>query len=84
MVQILAKTLAPKDVRVNVVAPGPTDTEYLREGIAEELLQRIAALSPFDKIGELEETADAAAFLGSEESRLITGLIVRVNGGAAP
>ena len=73
---------ASSGVRVNAVAPGPTETGMLNRftGTAE----RKAALGktvPLGRIGAPEEIARAAVFLASEESSFITGQILTADGG---
>ena len=69
-------------VRVNAVAPGPTETAMLDRltGGPEKKAAFYAAI-PLKRGGTPEEVADAIAFLGSDKARFITGQIIRVNGG---
>ena len=69
-------------VRVNAVAPGPTDTAMLDRltGGPEKKAAFYAAI-PLKRGGTPEEVADAIVFLASEKARFITGQIIRVNGG---
>jgi NAD(P)-dependent dehydrogenase (short-subunit alcohol dehydrogenase family) len=73
---------AKSGVRVNAVAPGPTDTGMLNRftGSAE----RKAALTksvPLGRVGEPAEIARAAIFLASKEASFITGQILTADGG---
>lgn len=81
MMRVMAKDLGRKGIRVNAVAPGPTGTELFYDGKSEALLKQLAGISPFNKLGEPDEIADAIAFLSSNDSRWVTGQIIRVNGG---
>lgn len=81
--RVLAKELGAKGIAVNVVSPGPTDTELFREGKTEEQINRLAQMAAFGKLGDVQEIADAVAFLASDEARWITGQNIRVNGGIA-
>jgi 3-oxoacyl-[acyl-carrier protein] reductase len=81
MVRSMAKELAPRGVRVNAVAPGPVDTDLFRAGKTEEMKQRSAALSPFNRIGSPAEVAAVVGFLASEKSSWVHGQIVQPNGG---
>ena len=69
-------------VRVNAVAPGPTDTAMLDRltGTAEKKAAFYAAV-PLKRGARPEEIADAVTFLGSGKASFITGQIIRVNGG---
>ena len=69
-------------VRVNAVAPGPTETAMLdRLTGAPEKKAAFAATIPLKRIGTAEEVADAITFVASDKARFITGQIIRVNGG---
>jgi 3-oxoacyl-[acyl-carrier protein] reductase len=76
----LAKELGPRQVTVNVVAPGliPTD---LTADLAEELCQKAIDLTPLGRLGRAEEVAYAVAFLASDEAAFITGAVLPVDGG---
>jgi NAD(P)-dependent dehydrogenase (short-subunit alcohol dehydrogenase family) len=73
---------APFGVRVNAVAPGPTETAMLDRlaGTPERKAEFFAAV-PMRRGGTPEEIADAIVFLASSKATYITGQIVRVNGG---
>jgi NAD(P)-dependent dehydrogenase (short-subunit alcohol dehydrogenase family) len=73
---------APFGVRVNAVAPGPTETAMLDRltGTPERKAAFFAAV-PMKRGGAPEEIADAIVFLASSKATYITGQIVRVNGG---
>jgi NAD(P)-dependent dehydrogenase (short-subunit alcohol dehydrogenase family) len=69
-------------VRVNAVAPGPTETAMLSRltGSAEKKAAFFTAI-PLKRGGKPEEIADAIVFLASAKAAFITGQIIRVNGG---
>lgn len=83
--RILAAELLPRRIRVNMVSPGPTDTEiFKREASAEEiagLRQFFAGVVPMGRMGTSDEVAQAAVFLASEEARFINGVDLFVDGG---
>ena len=69
-------------VRVNAVAPGPTETAMLdRLAGGSEKRAAFSAAVPLKRLGTAEEVADAIIFLASNKARFITGQIIRVNGG---
>jgi NAD(P)-dependent dehydrogenase (short-subunit alcohol dehydrogenase family) len=69
-------------VRVNAVAPGPTDTGMLdRLAGAPEKRAAFYAGIPLKRAGTPEEVADAITFVASDKARFMTGQIIRVNGG---
>ncbi|MCK9381865.1 MAG: SDR family oxidoreductase [Sulfuritalea sp.] len=81
LVRSMAKELAPRQVRVNAVAPGPVDTDLFRAGKTEEVKQRSAAMSPLNRIGTPQEIAEVVNFLASDKASWIDGQIVQPNGG---
>jgi 3-oxoacyl-[acyl-carrier protein] reductase len=79
----LAGELGPRGITVNVVSPGPTETELFLEGKTAEQLQKFAQMSSFGRIGRPPEIADVVAFLASNDAGWVTGQNIRVNGGIA-
>jgi len=79
--QSLCKELRGRDVTVNCVSPGAIATEQWLEGKPEEVLQRVAGLSPMNRIGEPVDVANVVAFLAGPESEWVNGQVLRVNGG---
>jgi 3-oxoacyl-[acyl-carrier protein] reductase len=79
----LAKELGPRGITVNVVSPGPTETELFSIGKTEEQRQRLAQASAFGRLGQPPEIAEVVAFLASDAANWVTGQNVRVNGGVA-
>jgi NAD(P)-dependent dehydrogenase (short-subunit alcohol dehydrogenase family) len=80
--------LKARHIRVNVVSPGPIDTEGLRElfGSSEVGKQRLANINnlvPMGRLGTSEEIAKAVVFLASDDSSFVTGIELFVDGGTA-
>jgi 3-oxoacyl-[acyl-carrier protein] reductase len=76
----VALEVAPRNITVNVVAPGMvvTDmTDALPEKTREALIGRI----PLARLGSPEDIASAVCFLASDEAAYITGQVLAVNGG---
>lgn len=72
--------LTPKGIRVNVVAPGPTDTEMMA-AVAEETRAEIVAPIPMGRMAQPSEVAAAALFLLSDDASYIAGAELCVDGG---
>lgn len=85
LTRVLAKEGAPT-VRVNTVAPGPTET-WPQDADDADLDNPLTAAAkiidgvPLGRWGRPEEIADAIAFVASEQASFITGQVIRVNGG---
>lgn len=77
-----ANELAPRNIRVNVVAPGPTDTAMFA-AVSAEVRETLTKLIPLGRMGRADEVASAALFLASEEASFITGAELPVDGGMA-
>lgn len=76
----LAQEIGSRGITVNVVSPGFIDTDMtaaLPELVKTELLKKI----PLRKLGQVEDIADAVAFLASDSAKYITGETIHVNGG---
>ncbi len=80
MTMAAAKELAPKNIRVNAVAPGFIDTEMTRQ-LPPEKMQQSAAAIRMGRIGTPEEVAQAIVFLASDMSSYVTGQVLGVDGG---
>lgn len=78
----LAIELASKGIRVNMVAPGMTDTDQLAD-IPERVRLMAASRTPLRRLARPEDIAGVVAFLASSQSDFMTGETVRVNGGQA-
>ena len=78
----MALELAMSGIRVNAVAPGPTDTGMLTRftGTAENKAALVAQV-PLRRLGLAEEVADSIVFIASDEARWITGHVLNVDGG---
>ena len=81
LTRFLAHELGARGVTVNVVSPGATETEQFHAGKSAELVQRLADMSVFKRLGRVEDIADVIAFVASDDARWITGQNIRVNGG---
>lgn len=82
MLRVMAKDVARKGILINGIAPGPTGTDLFYKGKSDDLIKMIAGLSPFGKLGDPEEIADATAFLCGNDSRWVSGQMIRANGAA--
>jgi NAD(P)-dependent dehydrogenase (short-subunit alcohol dehydrogenase family) len=81
MTKSLAREVSPHGVRVNVISPGPVDTRMLAP-VDEAQRAEIAARTLFNRLGTPEDMAAAALYLSCDDTRWVTGEVLRVNGGA--
>lgn len=77
----LARELGSRNIRVNAVAPGPTDTPTMQAMVRKEALDRILSAMPLKRIGQPDDIVGTCLFLLSDEAKWVTGQIWRVDGG---
>ena len=77
----LARELAPKNIRVNAVAPGITETDMVK-ALPKEVIEPLIKTIPLGRIGKPEDVANAFLFLASDMASYITGDILQVDGAA--
>lgn len=77
LVRTVAQELGPRNITVNALLPGYTDTDLMPERD-----RKVAAdASPFNRIGQPSDVADAAAFLASDDARWVTAQELGAGGG---
>jgi 3-oxoacyl-[acyl-carrier protein] reductase len=77
----LARVLGPMNIRINGIAPGPTDTEATRSTVPAEVLNGIVAQLPLARLGQTQDIVNTTLFLLSDEAAWITGQTWCVDGG---
>jgi 3-oxoacyl-[acyl-carrier protein] reductase len=81
LTHVLAKELGGRQITVNCISPGATETELFLAGKTQEMVQRSAQGAALGRLGKPEDIADVVAFLASDEARWVTGQNLRANGG---
>lgn len=82
MTHFLAAAGGPHGVRCNAISPGPTMTEATKKAVQKEIIDMIVNMMMAIKQPlEAEDLCGAAVFLASDESKMITGQILCVDGG---
>ena len=76
----LASELGDRNIRVNAIAPGPTDTEATRQ-VPAEILDHVVNGLALKRLGDTADIVNMALFLASDEAAWITGQTFRVDGG---
>ena len=85
----IAADLAPRKIRVNVVAPGPIETPIWSRGHRANtdtaaLAKRLSASIPLERMGTPREVAETVAFLASDAASYINAVELLVDGGLIP
>jgi len=75
--------LKGRDIRVNVLSPGYTDTPGLSHFVTDQEKAAMVASVPLGRIGTPDDLGKAAVFLASDDSAYVTGIELFVDGGAA-
>jgi len=83
LTRAFAKEIGKRNINVNSISPGPTNTELFTSGKSDELIGRLAALSAFNRIGEPSDIAPVVTFLASDDAKWISGQNIGVNGAMA-
>ena len=83
LTKTLAVELAPDKIRVCAIAPVATDTPLLSTflGPAPGMREKFIATVPLGRLATVQDIADAALFLASDEAKFLTGNIMEVDGG---
>ena len=76
----LARELGSRSITVNVVAPGPVETD-MTAALGEKRLADLTAAVPLGRMASPDEIAGAVAFLASDDAAYITGAVIPVDGG---
>lgn len=76
----LARELGSRNITVNVVAPGPVDTD-MTAALSAERLADLAAAVPLGRVASVDEIAGVVTFLASPTAAYITGAVIPVDGG---
>ena len=82
MTHFMAGTVGRQNIRVNAIAPGPTMTEATKQGVPEQYLQYIIDMQmAIHRALEPEDLTGTAVWLASDDSRMVTGQVIPVDGG---
>lgn len=76
-----AREFGPHGVTVNVIAPGPIDTEIMGGKLTDDRKASMSANIPLQRVGQPDEIAGVCSFLVSEDSSFVNGTVVNADGG---
>ncbi|HEV7379580.1 MAG TPA: SDR family oxidoreductase [Dyadobacter sp.] len=79
--QIAANELADRQIRVNIVSPGPVATPGLENAVPTEAKQYLAAATAMQRLGNADEIAKTVLFLASDDASFISGTELLADGG---
>jgi len=82
----MAREMASRQININVVCPGPTDTALFRDFAGEgergeKLKAALTRAIPFGRLGKPDDVPGAICFLASDDAAFITGQVLSVSGG---
>lgn len=80
MTKSLARELGTRGVTVNAIAPGFIETE-MTDVLSDKVKQEIEGQIPLKRMGQVQDVAEAVAFLASDKAAYITGQVLHVDGG---
>lgn len=81
LTRAMAFELAPLGIRVNAIAPGTIETEFLTEMLTAEARAERVRRIPMGRLGTPEDVASVVAFLASRDSGYVTGSVLPIDGG---
>jgi 3-oxoacyl-[acyl-carrier protein] reductase len=79
--RVAARELAPRQITVNTVSPGPSDTSMLRGTTTPEIRREVIEQTPLHRLGRPPEIAAVVAFLAGPDGVWVTGQNIRADGG---
>ena len=77
----LSREVGKMNIRVNVIAPGLTNTDMMSQNTPENIKTDVISRTSLTRIGETKDIANVALFLSSDLSSYLTGQTIRVDGG---
>lgn len=83
MTRAFSVELGPRNITVNAISVGFTDTDLIRTN-TDEINQALINMTPLRRIGKPADLADAVSILASDDARWITGQLIHVTGGIIP
>lgn len=76
----MAKELGPSGITVNCISPGVIETE-MNSHLSSEETEELIYETPLERLGGAADVAEAVAYIASEKSDFVTGIVMPVNGG---
>ncbi|OOQ59604.1 SDR family oxidoreductase [Mucilaginibacter pedocola] len=83
LTRVFAKEVGARGINVNAVLPGPTNTELFTKGKPQQVIDHLASLNAFNRLGEPEDIAKVVTYLASDDAKWISGQTIGLNGAMA-
>ncbi|MGE8513782.1 MAG: SDR family oxidoreductase [Chryseobacterium culicis] len=83
LTRVFAKEVGSRGINVNAILPGPTNTALFTEGKPQEVIDRLASLNAFNRLGEPADIARIVVFLAGDDAKWISGQTIGANGAMA-
>tara|TARA_A100001011_G_C14319535_1_gene849793 strand:+ start:5451 stop:6194 length:744 start_codon:yes stop_codon:yes gene_type:complete len=79
--KVLSRELGSNNIRVNVIAPGLTNTDMMKKNTPQKVVDDVLSKVSLKRVADPEEIANVALLISSDLSSYITGQVIRVDGG---
>lgn len=83
LTRVFAKEVGSRGINVNALLPGPTNTALFTDGKPQEVIDRLASLNAFNRLGEPADIAKIVVFLAGDDAKWISGQTIGANGAMA-
>jgi len=83
LTRVFAKEVGSRGINVNAILPGPTNTALFTEGKPQEVIDRLASLNAFNRLGEPADIVRIVVFLAGDDAKWISGQTIGANGAMA-
>lgn len=83
LTRVFAKEVGSRGINVNAILPGPTNTALFTDGKPQEVIDRLASLNAFNRLGEPADIAKIVVFLVGDDAKWISGQTIGANGAMA-
>lgn len=83
LTRVFAKEAGSRGINVNAILPGPTNTALFTDGKPQEVIDKLASLNAFNRLGEPADIAKIVVFLAGDDAKWISGQMIGANGAMA-
>lgn len=83
LTRVFAKEVGARGINVNAVLPGPTNTELFTKGKPQQVIDHLASLNAFNRLGQPSDIAKVVVFLAGDDAKWISAQTIGLNGAMA-